>query len=96
MNLWDLVFLMDNYGTFWIENGWSGRMGTNGTLLLESNMDEQRIKITQSVKRELFSSRFHCLAEEMGKQLERTAFSVNIRERLDFPVLFWMDKDFLS
>ena len=43
--------LMDNYGTFWIENGWSGRMGTNGTLLLESNMDEQRIKITQSVKR---------------------------------------------
>ena len=43
-------------------------------------MDEQRIKITQSVKRELFSSRFHCLAEEMGKQLERTAFSVNIRK----------------
>lgn len=76
--------LVDRYGTFWIENGWSGRMGTNGTLLLESNMDEQRIKITQSVKRELFSSRFHCLAEEMGKQLERTAFSVNIRERLDF------------
>ena len=32
----------------------------------------------------MFSSRFHCLAEEMGKQLERTAFSVNIRERLDF------------
>ena len=39
--------------------------------------------LSAAARRELFASRF-CLVEEMGAQLERTALSVNVRERLDF------------
>ncbi len=33
---------------------------------------------------ELFARRFTAIADEMGAQLQRTAFSVNVKERLDF------------
>ncbi|GAB2567043.1 hydantoinase B/oxoprolinase family protein [Spirosoma areae] len=36
------------------------------------------------VQLELFTQRFRAIAEEMGAQLQRTAFSVNVKERLDF------------
>ncbi|WP_338876197.1 hydantoinase B/oxoprolinase family protein [Spirosoma sp. SC4-14] len=36
------------------------------------------------IQLELFTQRFRAIAEEMGAQLQRTAFSVNIKERLDF------------
>ncbi len=37
-----------------------------------------------AVELELFTNRFMAIAEEMGEQLRRTAFSVNVKERLDF------------
>lgn len=37
-----------------------------------------------AIELELFTNRFTAIAEEMGAQLQRTAFSVNVRERLDF------------
>ncbi|GAB3998512.1 hydantoinase B/oxoprolinase family protein [Spirosoma daeguense] len=36
------------------------------------------------IQLELFTQRFRAIAEEMGAQLQRTAFSVNVKERLDF------------
>ena len=36
------------------------------------------------IELELFTNRFMAIAEEMGEQLRRTAFSVNVKERLDF------------
>jgi 5-oxoprolinase (ATP-hydrolysing) len=38
----------------------------------------------EAVAEELFTSRFEAIARQMGEQLQRTALSVNIRERLDF------------
>ncbi|MFN8343573.1 MAG: hydantoinase B/oxoprolinase family protein [Spirosomataceae bacterium] len=38
----------------------------------------------QAIELELFTNRFMAIAEEMGAQLQRTAFSVNVKERLDF------------
>ena len=38
----------------------------------------------EAVELELFTNRFSAIAEEMGAQLQRTAFSVNVKERLDF------------
>jgi 5-oxoprolinase (ATP-hydrolysing) len=38
----------------------------------------------QTIELELFTNRFMAIAEEMGAQLQRTAFSVNVKERLDF------------
>ena len=39
---------------------------------------------SEAVQLELFTNRFTGIAEEMGSLLERTAFSVNVKERLDF------------
>lgn len=36
------------------------------------------------IQLELFTQRFRAIAEEMGAQLQRTAFSTNVKERLDF------------
>lgn len=75
----------DDFGTLWIEKGWSGCKGTRGSLLLElDDPGSPEHVFPESARRELFSSRFLCLVEEMGAQLERTALSVNVRERLDF------------
>jgi len=38
----------------------------------------------EEIQLELFTNRFRGIAEEMGVLLQRTAFSVNIKERLDF------------
>ena len=87
--------VVDDFGTLWIDQGWQGEMGDRGTLCLKSNAEIGISRITESVKRELFSSRFLCLADEMGKQLERTAMSVNVRERLDFSCALLDSKGFL-
>ena len=75
----------DDFGTLWIEKGWIACMGTRGSLLLELNeCTDSSLSFPAAARRELFASRFLCLVEEMGAQLERTALSVNVRERLDF------------
>ena len=76
----------DNFGSLWIESGWQATKGNRGSFML--NRQEQKNKKSLEslgfARRELFTNRFFCLAEEMGAQLERTALSVNVRERLDF------------
>ena len=75
----------DDFGTLWIEEGWTARKGTRGSLLLEADESEgPGVSFPTAARRELFASRFLCLVDEMGAQLERTALSVNVRERLDF------------
>lgn len=87
--------MVDDFGTLWIDQGWTGQMGDRGTLCLKSDPEMGVSRISESVKRELFSSRFLCLADEMGKQLERTAMSVNVRERLDFSCALLDSRGFL-
>lgn len=38
----------------------------------------------EAIELELFTNRFSAIANAMGSQLQRTAFSVNVKERLDF------------
>ena len=44
----------------------------------------QAASFNETVELELFTNRFMAIAQEMGAQLQRTAFSVNVKERLDF------------
>ena len=80
------LFVADSFSTLWVAAGWTVRSGSQGSLLLERNQEYQgtQNEMPEAASRELFSSRFLCLAEEMGAQLERTALSTNVRERLDF------------
>jgi 5-oxoprolinase (ATP-hydrolysing) len=87
----------DDFGTLWIEDGWLATKGDRGSLLLEFVETEGKKKkeFPEVARRELFANRFFCLAEEMGAQLERTALSVNVRERLDFSCALLDGKGYL-
>jgi 5-oxoprolinase (ATP-hydrolysing) len=72
----------------WLERGWRGAPGADGLISLTRERDlapaggEDRT--ANPVTLELFNRRFMGVAEAMGAALERTARSVNIKERLDF------------
>ena len=87
----------DDFGTLWIEDGWRALKGDRGSLLLEfvETRGEKKKDFPEVARRELFANRFFCLAEEMGAQLERTALSVNVRERLDFSCALLDGKGYL-
>ena len=83
------VLLPDAFGTLFVESGWQARVGDKGSLLLDKiSSSEESGRVSSGLRgiaaRELFANRFLTLVEEMGGQLERTALSTNVKERLDF------------
>ena len=91
------ILVQDSFSTLWVAEGWTVRSGSQGSLLLERNQALQwaQNEMPTSARRELFSSRFLCLVEEMGAQLERTSLSINVRERLDFSCALLDSKGYL-
>lgn len=75
-------------GTNIIEKGWSGSLDKYYNLIL-SRVEEKKKDFSvgtsvNSVMLEVFNNLFMNIAEQMGATLANTAFSVNIKERLDF------------
>ena len=75
-------------GTNIIEKGWSGYLDKFYNLIL-SRVDKKNNKTSVGtsvdiVMLEVFNNLFMNIAEQMGATLANTAFSVNIKERLDF------------
>lgn len=71
--------------TAFIEKGWQAVLDENFTLIAEQNDSTGELsEQPEEIRLELFSNRFTGIAEEMGALLQRTAFSVNVKERLDF------------
>ncbi|MDP3382812.1 MAG: hydantoinase B/oxoprolinase family protein, partial [Phenylobacterium sp.] len=71
--------------------GWRAQSGEDGLIILQRLEREDRqttsggdLAIADPITLELFNRRFMGVAEAMGAALERTAQSVNIKERLDF------------
>ncbi|MBU1666227.1 MAG: hydantoinase B/oxoprolinase family protein, partial [Gammaproteobacteria bacterium] len=70
-----------------VEPGWRAEMTTRGDLLLTAlDIQSRRPDCSRPDPTwlTLFNRRFMSLAEDMGRTLQMTARSVNIRERLDF------------
>jgi len=71
-----------------VEPGWRARITAHDHLLLERVLprDSRRAIGTDvdPVMLEVFNNLFMNIAEQMGLQLQNTAYSVNIKERLDF------------
>ncbi len=71
-----------------VDPGWrAARRREDGMLVLTRPSPPLRAKRgagADPVRLELFNKRFMAVAEQMGVTLERTAHSVNIKERLDF------------
>ena len=71
-----------------VSPGWTARQGPDGMIVLEQAGPPRALKPAldkaDPITLELFNKRFMGVAEAMGAALERTAHSVNIKERLDF------------
>lgn len=85
------AIVIDHTSTLVIEPAWISRISPEGDIeivqkeikidhKLESNIKFQIDPIQLSI----FSHRFMGIAEQMGRTLQRTSVSVNIKERLDF------------
>jgi len=75
-------------GTNIIEPGWQAKVNAFGHLILTRvvPLDKQEAIGTNAdpVMLEVFNNLFMSIAEQMGATLANTAYSVNIKERLDF------------
>jgi len=71
-----------------VEPGWGARVTALGHLVLERTRPRpQRVALgtrADPVMLEIFNNLFMSIAEQMGARLQNTAYSVNIKERLDF------------
>ncbi|MEO0664818.1 MAG: hydantoinase B/oxoprolinase family protein, partial [Pseudomonadota bacterium] len=73
-------------GTNMVEPGWSAGLDAHGNLILERQAaDASAVDHADSpVMLEVMSNLFMSVADQMGATLANTAWSVNIKERLDF------------
>jgi len=81
------ALLLDNFSTAFLEKGWKYGMDSDRSGIIipdEQDSDQSKMKRPPEAELELFTNRFMSIAEHMGAMLQRTAFSVNIKERLDF------------
>lgn len=81
------AIIQDPYATIYIAPHWEASVSETRTLILsrsQSEVDAGPIPQNQLVEEELFTHRFENLVNEMGSQLERTAVSTNVKDRLDF------------
>ncbi|WP_310588082.1 hydantoinase B/oxoprolinase family protein [Dyadobacter tibetensis] len=78
--------LLNNTSTTFLPEGWK--------LVIQQYKDAIAFRTTEktnsgeeeneAVALQLYANRFAAIADEMGAQLQRTAYSVNVKERLDF------------
>jgi len=82
------AILLEDTGTTVVEPGWRATVDDQANLLLERVVPlPARTAIgtdVDPIMLEVFNSRFMACAEQMGETLRATAYSVNIKERLDF------------
>ena len=71
-----------------VEPGWQAELTAKGHLVLTRVVPLERTFAVGTdcdpVMLEVFNNLFMSIAEQMGVTLENTAYSVNIKERLDF------------
>jgi 5-oxoprolinase (ATP-hydrolysing) len=82
------AIITETNGTTVIEPGWGATLDKHGNLLLERT---ERLPVKAAIGTdanpimlEVFNNLFMAIAEQMGTALQNTAYSVNIKERLDF------------
>ena len=82
------AILLESTATTVVEPGWRAQVAASGDLVMERVVALARESAVGTdcdpVMLEVFNNRFMSIAEQMGLTLENTAYSVNIKERLDF------------
>ena len=82
------AIIIESTATTVVEPGWSAELNTRNHLVLTRVTPRpKRVSIgteADPVMLEVFNNLFMSIAEQMGATLANTAYSVNIKERLDF------------
>jgi 5-oxoprolinase (ATP-hydrolysing) len=82
------AIIIEPHQTIVVEDGWQAKITQRNHLLLTRAvpLTRQRAIGTEAdpVMLEVFNNLFMSIAEQMGVALQNTAYSVNIKERLDF------------
>ena len=84
------ALIAENNSTIVIEPNWVGRVIESGALILTLQAVSEHVDTPKqaasvdAIQLEVFNNLFMFVAEQMGFVLEKTAASVNIKERLDF------------
>jgi 5-oxoprolinase (ATP-hydrolysing) len=80
------ALVVSQNSTVVVNDHWEFHLDENNNALLREKRKPASApkRQNQEAALELFSNRFTAVAQEMGALLQRTSFSVNIKERLDF------------
>ena len=82
------AIIVDANATTVVEPGWRAEVTARGDMVLRRPLALKRAVAigteVDPVMLEIFNNRFMAIAEQMGVALANTAYSVNIKERLDF------------
>jgi 5-oxoprolinase (ATP-hydrolysing) len=82
------AIVVEAHQTVVVENGWQAELTARDHLLLKRVQKLARARAigthADPVMLEVFNNLFMSIAEQMGVALQNTAYSVNIKERLDF------------
>lgn len=80
------ALLLSDNSTVYLEQGWSLKIARQRDAILSriEKSKKQSVAMIESAELELFTNRFKSIADDMGAILQRTSFSVNVKDRLDF------------
>jgi 5-oxoprolinase (ATP-hydrolysing) len=82
------AIIIEPHQTIVVEHGWRASISAKNHLVLQRVVPIQRAKAVGThadpIMLEVFNNLFMSIAEQMGVSLQNTAYSVNIKERLDF------------
>jgi 5-oxoprolinase (ATP-hydrolysing) len=88
MNVEGPALIVEPHATTVLEIGWKVKMTSERNLILERAFPRRtRVEVGSEmdpVQLELFHNLFFSVAEQMGAVLRNTAYSINIKERLDY------------
>ncbi len=82
------AIIIESTGTTVVEQGWALDTTRHNHLILKRITPRPKLEVVGTdadpVMLEVFNNLFMSIAEQMGASLENSAYSVNIKERLDF------------
>jgi len=89
-----IIFEEDS--SVFIPKNWNSQIDQNKQIIIskiKKNVNQIRnYKTVDPIRLEIFNNMFMSVAEEMGTILKNTAYSINIKERLDFSCALFDDK----
>lgn len=82
------ALIIEPHQTIVVEPGWQAEVNSHNHIILHRVIELSRSKAlgteADPVMLEVFNNLFMAIAEQMGVTLQNTAYSVNIKERVDF------------